>query len=327
VVGNGSSPELGLTDDGRILVTFVTEDNLIYQVILDPRDNVINGDNTSETITSRIDGATVNGLGGNDTLLGQGAVDKLYGGIGADVLKGAGGGDTLDGGTGADTMIGAAGADTYLVGAVGDVVDETGGDGIDLVQSSVSFNLANAPGAVEKLTLTGTTAVNGIGNTLDNAIVGNAIANTLYGGDGNDTLVGGAGNDTLNGNAGADVLKGRDGNDTLVGGQGNDIFVFDNAPLAANADTITDFANVVGSNNDFFQLYKAVFAGLGATGAMNAALFFAGAAAHDANDRIVYNQTTGVLFYDNNGNAAGGVFQIATLTNKPTLTAADFTVV
>jgi Ca2+-binding RTX toxin-like protein len=52
-----------------------------------------------------------------------------------------------------------------------------------------------------------------------------------------------------------------------------------------------------------------------------------GAAAADANDYIVYNQTTGALFYDSNGSGAGGAIQFATLTNKPTLTASDFVVI
>ena len=37
--------------------------------------------------------------------------------------------------------------------------------------------------------------------------------------------------------------------------------------------------------------------------------------AHDANDRIIYNTSNGVLSYDSNGNAAGGVQQIAVLSN------------
>jgi Ca2+-binding RTX toxin-like protein len=41
---------------------------------------------------------------------------------------------------------------------------------------------------------------------------------------------------------------------------------------------------------------------------------------------IVYNTTTGALFYDSNGNAAVGVVQIAILTGAPTLTSSDFVV-
>jgi Ca2+-binding RTX toxin-like protein len=325
---NLSVPELGLTDDGRILVTF-SDAGDISQVILDPRDNVINGDDTSEAITSRVDGATVYGNGGSDMLIGQGTVDSLFGGTGNDVLIGGGGGDVLDGGNGTDTMIGGAAGDTYFVANVSDAVDETGGSGVDYVWAAVNFNLGSvlALGQVENLVLTGGTATTGVGNAFDNSILGNDTHNTLNGGDGNDTLIGGIGNDTLSGNNGADALLGQVGNDTLIGGQGNDRFVFNNAPTAANADTITDFANVVGINNDFFQLDNLAFAALGMPGAMNAALFFAGAAAHDADDRIVYNQASGALLYDNNGDAAGGIFQIAVLTTKPTLTAADFVVI
>ena len=66
---------------------------------------------------------------------------------------------------------------------------------------------------------------------------------------------------------------------------------------------------------------------LGAAGQLAAAKFFVGAAAHDADDRIVYNKTTGVLSYDSNGNLGGGAVQLAILTTKPTLTFADFLVI
>jgi Ca2+-binding RTX toxin-like protein len=330
-----ASPELGLTADGRILVTFENDAGEIGQVILDPRGDIINGHNTSETITSRIEGGRVNGNGGNDTLLGQAGSDELHGIDGSDTLLGRGGNDqlfgydgadTLDGGDGADHMAGGSGSDTYVVANVGDVVEETSSVGTNLVQSSVNFNLdsAQALGEVENLTLTGT-ATTGLGNAYGNSIQGNAVNNTLAGGGGNDTLIGMAGNDSLRGNDGADTLIGTVGRDTLTGGLGNDTFVFNNTPTEANRDTIIDFSQVAG-NNDFFQLDNLAYTQLGAPGAMNAAFFFAGAAAHDANDYIVYNQLGGQVLYDSNGNAAGGVSLIVTLPNKPTLTAADFVV-
>jgi Ca2+-binding RTX toxin-like protein len=49
---------------------------------------------------------------------------------------------------------------------------------------------------VEKLTLTGATAINGTGNELGNVLRGNGADNILDGGAGADTLIGGAGNDT-----------------------------------------------------------------------------------------------------------------------------------
>ena len=88
------------------------------------------------------------------------------------------------------------GSDTYVVDATTDVVNETesGSDGVDLIQSSVTYTL---PTNVENLTLTGTAAISGTGNELANIILGNGGANTLVGGDGADTLVGGSGNDSM----------------------------------------------------------------------------------------------------------------------------------
>lgn len=51
---------------------------------------------------------------------------------------------------------------------------------------------------LEHLVLTGSGAINGTGNALDNTLVGNAGANVLKGAGGHDTYEGGAGNDTLN---------------------------------------------------------------------------------------------------------------------------------
>ena len=75
--------------------------------MFDPRTSPINGTSDADVLTSRKDGATVNGLGGDDTLLGQGANDRL------------------DGGTGADEMRGRGGDDTYVVDNAGDTVIES----------------------------------------------------------------------------------------------------------------------------------------------------------------------------------------------------------
>ena len=60
-------------------------------------------------------------------------------------------------------MAGGAGNDTYIVDNTGDVVTEAANAGTDLVYSSVTYTLtAN----VENLTLTGSSNINGTGNTL-----------------------------------------------------------------------------------------------------------------------------------------------------------------
>ena len=64
---------------------------------------------------------------------------------------------------------------------------------------------------------------------------------------------------------------------------------------------------------DTIQLENLIFKALGTTtGTLSANKFFKGAAAHDADDRIIYNSATGALIYDANGNVAGGVVQFAT---------------
>ena len=108
----------------------------------------------------------------------------------ANQLTGNTGANVLDGKAGADAMAGSKGNDTYVVDSTRDTATELASEGIDLVQSSVSFVLgAN----VENLTLTGAAAVNATGNTLANVLTGNAAANLLDGGAGADTMRGGSG--------------------------------------------------------------------------------------------------------------------------------------
>jgi Ca2+-binding RTX toxin-like protein len=143
--------------------------------------------------------------------------DSLSGGAGNDSLDGEAGDDRLDGGAGDDQLAGGAGNDIYVVDSAGDLIVEDSGAGIDGVLSSVSQALA---ANVDNLTLTGSAAIDGTGNGLDNVIVGNAGANAVAGGDGNDSLAGGAGNDNLDGGSGDDALDGGDGNDVISDGSG-----------------------------------------------------------------------------------------------------------
>lgn len=155
------------------------------------------------------------GYGGEDTLDGGDGNDALYAGAGNDTLIGGAGNDQLSGDLGADTMYGGTGNDTYYVDDVGDAVIEYAGEGIDLVVSTISFDLRDTP-FVENLTLSGLDDINAKGNALDNTIKGNDGNNSISGGDGNDNIIAGGGNDIVSGGAGNDYLVGGDGVDLLT---------------------------------------------------------------------------------------------------------------
>jgi Ca2+-binding RTX toxin-like protein len=98
-------------------------------------------------------------------------------------------------------------------------------------------------------------------------------------------------------------------------------------PGAANADLITDFTSGV----DKVRLDNAAHAGIGTLGffALNDARFFAGAGATggaDASDRVVYDTSTGDLYYDADGSGAGAALLFATLQDHPSLAASDIAV-
>ncbi|MEI3650108.1 MAG: DUF4347 domain-containing protein [Dolichospermum lemmermannii FEM_B0920] len=163
--------------------------------------DIISIDTSNTTNQLDISGTTVFGFerfdltsfAGTVSFDGTAGNDWVKGGTGNDDLSGGDGNDTLNGGTGADLLGGGKGNDTYVVDNVGDVIAEFLNQGIDTVESSITWTLkAN----LENLTLTGTTAINGTGNNLNNIITGNTGNNVLNGGAGADTLIGGAGNDS-----------------------------------------------------------------------------------------------------------------------------------
>jgi len=156
---------------------------------------------------------------GNDILSGGSGNDNMFGGEGADTLNGGDGEDTINGSLGIDTMSGGAGDDVFVVWNVGDIVIEAAGEGVDGVQSWVSYTLS---ANVETLDLEGSGPLDGWGNDLGNQIYGTTGVNTLYGGAGDDSIWSFHGNDRLYGGDGADTLEGGVDNDVLDGGNDND---------------------------------------------------------------------------------------------------------
>lgn len=201
------------------------------------------GNALNNTITGNDFVNILRGLDGDDTLFGGGRNDELYGGDGADTLDGGLHNDILDGGAGADTMIGGTGNDTYIVDDAGDVIVEQAGEGTDVIQSSIAFNLG-AHAGVENLVLTGAAAT-GYGNGLNNVITGN---------NGGNTLEGWAGDDTLYGMGGDDLLTGGAGMDRMYGGGGADTFYFESAANMAS-DRIFDLNFAQGDIIDLVDVY------------------------------------------------------------------------
>jgi Ca2+-binding RTX toxin-like protein len=270
-------------------------------------DSIIGGFTGNDTVSVGSGGAGSVNVGGgtNSVATSTGWVGAIVGYTGTDVV-------TLGSG-GAGSIALWEGNDTYNLAAFDSVIIDN--SGVDTITSTISRSIAGHA-TIERLTLLNVaTALGGTGNNLANVITGNNFANTLSGGIGNDNLNGGVGNDKLIGGAGID---------TLTGGLNNDIFVF-NAPLSAlNRDVITDFNHIA----DTFHLENAVMTALGAgVHALSATMFRAGAVALDASDHVIYNQATGYLSYDSNGNAAGGATLLAVLTNRPVLAANDFLVI
>ena len=168
----------------------------------------------------------------NLTLTGAAAINGT-GNTANNVITGNAAANVLNGGAGTDTLIGGQGNDTYVVDTTTDTITENLNEGTDLVQSSVTYSLGNN---LENLTLTGTTAISGTGNTLDNVLTGNTAVNTLSGG---------LGNDTLDGGAGADVLAGGAGNDTYLLGRGwGADTIQENDATAGNRDVLQFMAGI-----------------------------------------------------------------------------------
>lgn len=173
----------------------------------------------THTLSANVENLTLTGSA-NINGTGDALDNLLVGNSGNNTLTGGAGNDRLDGGLGNDTTIGGVGNDTFVVNQTGDVVMESANQGIDTVESAVTYNLGSN---VENLTLTGTANINGTGSAANSLLLGNSGNNQLDGGSGNDQVDGGAGNDILQGGSGGDSLQGGLGDDGLTGGSDNDV--------------------------------------------------------------------------------------------------------
>lgn len=178
---------------------------------------------------------------------------------------------------------------------------------------SVNMKLSTAQSTMGSGTDTLIGINNYIGGSGLDSVQGNDLGNIIHGN---------AGNDLIRGNSGDDVLIGGLGNDLLVGGLGKDTFVFD-TDLFKNVDTITDFKVV----DDKIALSSTIFSSL--TSGVNTTNFLVttGTTAINSTDHLIYQSTTGKLYYDQDGTGSLTSVHFATLIGLPTLTHADFLII
>ena len=291
---------------------------------------------TTQAITIDMVSMRVTGAAGSDSFMGM---ENVLAGAGHDSLLGDSLANSLSAGAGNDTISGGAGADSIDGDTGTDLVSYAHLLGISQAVT-VDLLVRRASGADGSDSLLGIeNVVSGAGN---DCLVGDALANilsgsagndslsggdgrdSLMGGDGNDRILGGTAGDSLMGNAGDDTLAGGTGADTLIGNLGNDHFIFDAALGAGEVDLVAGYVVA----EDTILLDDAIFTDIGPLGTLAAGAFYVGAAAADADDRIIFNSATGALLYDADGNDIGAAIQFATITSLVgTITNTEFLVV
>jgi predicted extracellular nuclease/Ca2+-binding RTX toxin-like protein len=206
--------------------------------------------------------------------VGNDGANDIQGGLMLDTLSGGNGDDILRGGQGdANELIGGNGDDIYVIQAAGDSTIEDFGAGIDTIQTDQTSHVLAAN--IENLTFLAANASVGIGNDLSNIIIGNG-AN--------------------------DFLAGLAGDDVLTGGGGADIFRFSEA----GADIITDFT----SGTDIIYVDGAVFI---PNGTLSLVQGSGAQVAPDENSAFLYDDLTGMLSFDADGNGAGAAVAFANI--------------
>lgn len=248
---------------------------------------------------------TLSGCNGNDRLQGEDGNDRLFGDRGDDLLSGGKGEDSLWGGQGNDIAFGGSDRDRLWGESGNDIL--IGDDGDDLIYG-------------------------GAGNDY---LLGGAGRDWIWGDAGEDILNGGGGDDNLFGGAGSDSILGGEGDDLIFGGADADQFRFSNL-LSQGIDRIKDYQS---------GLDKIIISALGFGGGLQAGtivtaeqfLETTSSTATTAEQRLIYNSTTGGLFFDADGSGLGSSsIQFATLFVDPLnpaqphpigLTAADFSLI
>jgi len=317
-------------------------------IIVTPGDDILLGTRNNDRFIGSPGNYTIQGEGGIDIVDYSNLGQSVSVGIAGDIQKGTLGTDKV---TNVETIIGSIGQSNIIDSS-------TAFSGIsisaDLSQDRVVvFGIPNS----QPFTLNVENFINVIGTSGNDTIIGNDLNNSLQGRDGNDiingndgsdVLLGGLGNDFIDGGDGNDGALGGDGDDTLIGGFGNDVF-----DGGAGNDILTGGGNldvlIGGAGFDRFQYFSPIeggdlildftsgedridisASGFGSglsTGFLATSSFVLGSSALDENDRFIYNDRTGQLFFDQDGSGSSSQQLLATLITVPTLNAFSIAVV
>ncbi len=236
----------------------------------------------------------------------------------------------------------------------------TGGDGNDTYQFNASTPLGSdtisesTTGGLDTLDFSGTTTslrvnlgittTQTVNNNLKLTLSANNAIENVMGSNNSDRLIGNSLNNTLNGSSGNDILTGKAGTDALIGGAGDDIlsggadsdsFTYSSGRAFTTGDIGSDLVTDFTAGSDKLVLSKATFAALkssagnGLSQVSDFAVVEDDELAATSTAFVVYSNSSGSLYYNQNGSATGlgtgGEF--ANLLNLPTLASADFAIV
>lgn len=280
-------------------------------------------------------------VGGNDTLKGGSGNDIISGEDGNDSLDGGSGNDSLYGGSGNDSLYGQSG-NNYLDGGNGDDKIQ-GGDGNDTIVGSRAnyfFNYldtrilsttdtplqTDAQSTNNNFNITATFATT---NNLKSDLADIFIDRPILFSD-QDVLTGGKEADKFvfyNRYNGVDTITdfNRDQGDQIQidrFGFGSGFTISPLSPLVATSDVFTPVVSELTISSGLTK------GGSGLTpGILKEEQFTLGISAGDANDRFIYNDKTGDLFFDIDGNGSQGQVKFAQLSGAPNLTYKDIFII
>lgn len=218
------------------------------------------------------------------------------------IINGTTGADMLSGTEETAAIYGYDGNDTLFASGEFSSTGLYGGEGDDTLFSGRFSLVQGGSGRDTLYGNSGNATLDGGSN--NDLLLDGSGSGSLYGWSGNDVLMGGDGNDELDGEAGIDYLNGGAGSDDLTGGSGADRFDFYTLSTPPDFDSIEDFENgidkvgiYVGANSS--SSFRN--AGLTANATITPAQFRLGTNALDADDRFIYDQTFGFLYFDRDG--------------------------